>query len=135
AALNGSSSDASSTQTVASVAAALNGSSSAPSTRPVAGSSSSVKSSNVSTAPKALTLSWSAPTDNTDGSPLVDLKGYKIRIGTSSGVYTQTVNLDNAGLDRYVLDNLSAGTYYFAISAYNSAGTESPLSGEITTTL
>ena len=35
----------------------------------------------------------------------------------------------NAGLTAYVLENLPAGTTYFAIAAYNSAGVESSLSG------
>lgn len=87
------------------------------------------------TEPQSLSLTWSAPEDNVDGSPLVDLSGYKIRYGTSSGHYTQTVTLDNAGLNRFVIDNLPAGTYYFTISAYNSAGTESQLSGEVATTI
>jgi len=82
-----------------------------------------------------LTLSWTAPTENADGSPLVDLSGYKIRYGTSPGDYTETVTLSNAGLNRYVVDNLTTGTYYFTISAYNSAGTESQLSGELSTTI
>jgi hypothetical protein len=33
------------------------------------------------------------------------------------------------------LDSLPTGTYYFAITAYNSAGVESNLSGEISATL
>ena len=85
--------------------------------------------------PQSLTLTWTAPDDNSDGSPLVDLSGYKIRYGTSSGHYTQTVTLSNAGLNRYVVDSLPTGTYYFTISAYNSAGTESPLTGEVSTTI
>ena len=72
-------------------------------------------------------LTWTAPSDNADGTPLVDLTGYKIRYGTSSGEYSQTVTLSNASLDRYQVDNLGTGTYYFTISAYNSAGTESQL--------
>jgi len=88
-----------------------------------------------SSEPQALTLSWTAPTENADGSPLVDLSGYKIRYGTSPGDYTETVTLSNAGLNRYVVDNLTTGTYYFTISAYNSAGTESQLSGELSTTI
>jgi hypothetical protein len=85
--------------------------------------------------PQALTLTWTAPEENADGTPLVDLSGYKIRYGTSSGSYNQVVTLNNAGLNRFVVDNLPSGTYYFAITAYNSAGTESQLSGEVSTTL
>jgi hypothetical protein len=45
------------------------------------------------------------------------------------------VAVNNPGLSRYVLDSLPTGTYYFAITAYNSAGVESTLSGEISATL
>jgi len=45
------------------------------------------------------------------------------------------VSISNPSLSRYVLDSLSSGTYYFAITAYNTQGVESPLSGEISTTL
>jgi len=81
----------------------------------------------------SVTLGWQAPTQNNDGTPITDLAGYKIHYGTSSTTYTQTVSLQNAGLTRYVVDNLPSGTYYFAITAYNSKGLESSLSGEIST--
>jgi hypothetical protein len=32
-----------------------------------------------------------------------------------------------------VVQNLPAGKYYFAVTAYNSKGTESALSGEVST--
>ena len=80
-------------------------------------------------------LTWTAPDDNADGTPLVDLTGYKIRYGTSSGNYSQTVTVSNSSLNRFVVDNLGAGTYYFTISAYNHSGTESQLSGEVSTSL
>jgi hypothetical protein len=77
-----------------------------------------------------VTLAWQAPTENTDGSTLTNLQGYKIHYGTKSGTYTQTVTLSNAGLTRYVVENLAPGTYFFAITAVTSAGAESDLSGE-----
>jgi hypothetical protein len=90
---------------------------------PASGSSSSV------------TFNWVAPTENSNGSPLTNLAGYKIHYGTTSEDYTEVVALNNPSLSRYVLDTLPKGTYYFAITAYNSAGVESNLSGEISATL
>jgi Fibronectin type III domain len=87
------------------------------------------------TASSTVSLSWVPPTQNSDGSPITNLAGYKIHYGTSSSDYTATVAVDNAGLTRYVIDNLKSGTYYFAITAYNAQGLESPLSGEITTSV
>src|SRR5262249_33842222 len=86
-------------------------------------------------ASRSITLSWQAPTENTDGSTLTNLQGYKIHYGTQAGQYTSTITLSNAGLTRYVIDNLNAGTYYFAISAISSTGVESDLSGEANKTI
>ncbi|MGH8324624.1 MAG: fibronectin type III domain-containing protein [Steroidobacteraceae bacterium] len=82
-----------------------------------------------------MTLSWEVPTERTDGTTLANLAGYKIHYGTTSQSYTNTVSLSNPGLTAYVVDNLPAGTYYFAISAYDSTGIESPLSGQAVATV
>jgi hypothetical protein len=73
----------------------------------------------------AVTLDWTPPTDNTDGSVLTNLTGYKIFYGTSPGSLTQTINVDNPGLTSYVVQNLSAATWYFSIRSVNSLGAES----------
>jgi hypothetical protein len=78
----------------------------------------------------SVTLTWTAPTQNTDGSPLLDLSGYKIYWGTASGNYQSSVTLNNPGLTTYVVENLTSGTYYFSASAFNSSGVESSLSNE-----
>ncbi len=80
-----------------------------------------------------VTLSWQAPTQNADGSPLVDLKGYKVHYGAASKTYSDTIQVANAGITTYVVQNLEAGKYYFAVTAYNSAGQESSLSPEVST--
>jgi hypothetical protein len=80
-----------------------------------------------------VTLSWEAPTQNADGTTLQDLKGYKVHYGASSKSYSDTIQVSNPGLTTYVVQNLAAGNYYFAVTAYNSAGQESPLSPEIAT--
>lgn len=73
-------------------------------------------------------LSWTPPTRNTDGSTLTNLAGYKIYYGTSSGTLNKTVQISNAGVSSYVIENLSPATYYFAVKAYTAAGVESALS-------
>lgn len=70
-------------------------------------------------------LSWTPPTQNTDGSSVNNLAGYRISYGTSANALTQTVQVANVGVTRYTFDNLSPGTYYFAVRAYTSNGTES----------
>lgn len=83
----------------------------------------------------AATLNWTPPTENTDGTPLTNLAGYDIHYGTESGDYTQSIPVNNPGLATYVVDNLTPGTYYFSVSAVNSAGTESPVSSEVALTV
>lgn len=76
------------------------------------------------------TLSWSPPSENTDGSALVDLAGYKLYFGTEPGTYPNQVTVDNPGLTTYVVDNLVPDTYYFVSTAFNSDGLESSYSNE-----
>jgi hypothetical protein len=85
-------------------------------------------------APPALgmvTLSWQPPTQNADGTPLLDLSGYTIYFGTQSQSYDSEIELDNPGLTTYVVENLVPDTYYFAATAVNSSGMESTFSGEV----
>ena len=70
-------------------------------------------------------LSWIPPTQNTDGTSLSNLAGYRIVYGTSPTAMTQAVQVANVGVTRYTIDNLSPGTYYFSVRAYTSGGTES----------
>jgi hypothetical protein len=72
------------------------------------------------------TLSWTPPTENTDGSPVTDLAGYHILYGTSASAMTTTINVTDVTETSYVVAGLAPGTYYFAVVAYNSAGTDSP---------
>ena len=89
----------------------------------------------VSTGTNVATLSWIPPTENVDGSPLLDLSGYKIYFGTTQGNYTELVNLANPGLTMYVADTLGSGTYYFVITAYDSTGNESVYSNVASKTM
>jgi hypothetical protein len=76
------------------------------------------------------TLSWTPPTTNTDDSALVDLAGYRIKYGTSPGSYPNIIDVTNEGLTTYVVENLSANTYYFVMTAYNVSNVESENSNE-----
>lgn len=82
----------------------------------------------VGTATGSAMLSWTPPTQNTDGSPLNNLAGYKIHWGTTQGNYTNSVVVNTPGLSSYVVDQLTPATWYFALTAINSAGTESTFS-------
>jgi predicted phage tail protein len=87
------------------------------------------------TSSDAVTINWTPPTENVDGTPLTNLSGYNIHYGTASGYYTQTISVSNAGIATYVVDDLTPGKYYFAVGAVNSQGTESPVSSEVSATV
>ncbi|HEY5807629.1 MAG TPA: putative Ig domain-containing protein [Povalibacter sp.] len=81
------------------------------------------------------TLSWVAPTENTDGTALTNLAGYRVLYGTSASALNQTVELANPSLTSYVVDQLAPGTWYFAVKAYTSAGGESAASNVASKTI
>jgi hypothetical protein len=74
------------------------------------------------------TLSWVAPTERTDGTPLTNLAGFKIYWGQEEGKYPNVVTLDNPGLATYVVENLGSGTWYFTTTAFDVDGVESDFS-------
>lgn len=81
------------------------------------------------------TLSWSAPLTRVDGSPLTNLAGYKIEYGRMSGVYDYEIDVDNAGVSAYVVEELVPGEWYFAVAAYDSEGLVSDPSNEAFVTI
>jgi hypothetical protein len=83
------------------------------------------------------TINWTPPTEYTDNSPLTNLSGYKIYYGTSSGNYTDQLTINNPGLTAYTIDNLPGNntTYYFVMTAVDSAGRESNYSNVISRTI
>ena len=87
-----------------------------------AGSSSGSTSTS---GPGTVTLSWIAPTGNTNGTPLTDLAGYHIHYGTSQDNLTKVIDLAGTGTTEYEVAGLAPGTYYFAVTAYTAMGTES----------
>lgn len=77
------------------------------------------------------TLTWSIPTVRTDGSSLNgSLSGFHVYYGQTSGDYANKVTLDNAGMSTFVIDNLSAGRWYFVVTAFDRNGIESNPSEE-----
>jgi hypothetical protein len=82
----------------------------------------------------SVTLNWVAPTTRTDGSALAlsDISGYRLYMGTSANSLSPVVDLDDSSASRHVMDNLETGTYYFAITAFDTAGNESDLSNVVT---
>lgn len=79
-------------------------------------------------------LSWQAPTENVDGSPLTDLDRYRIYYGVSSRSYDQSVEVTSAGASSHSL-TLPSGDYFFAMTAVDADGNESAYSNEVVKTV
>jgi Putative Ig domain len=71
------------------------------------------------------TLYWVPPTQNTNGTPITNLAGYHIYYGTSANALTTTITVEGSSSTTYTITNLSAGTYYFSVVAYNTEGADS----------
>jgi Putative Ig domain len=95
----------------------------------------SITVSAVGSSTGSATLSWVAPTLNTDGSSLADLSGYVISYGTTSKDYTSTITVANPGLTTYVVQDLPPGTYYFSMTTTATDGAHSAASAEASMTI
>ena len=80
----------------------------------------------------AVSLSWTPPTTNGDGSVLTDLAAYKIYYGTENFSFDKELQIDNPGIASFVVENLCPNTYYFSATAINSQGLESDFSNVAT---
>ncbi|MCG3115415.1 MAG: DNRLRE domain-containing protein [Candidatus Manganitrophus sp. SA1] len=68
------------------------------------------------------TLTWNANTE-------ADLAGYRVYFGTASRTYGPSVNVGKA--TSHTLTGLANQTYFFAVTAYDTAGKESAFSVEV----
>ena len=76
-------------------------------------------------------LTWTSPTLNTNGTTVTDLAGYRIYYGSTSTQLNQVVTVAGAAVTEYAFSELAAGTWYFAVTAYNSDDVESGLSAVV----
>jgi hypothetical protein len=83
----------------------------------------------------SVTLSWAAPTENTNGIALTNLAGFDIYYGSGASSLTQKISLNSAGLLTCVVSNLSPGTWYFEIVAVNASGVQSGPSSVVSVTI
>jgi hypothetical protein len=73
------------------------------------------------------TVSWEAPTTNTDGTPVTPLSGYTIYYGNSPSALSHSIPA-SATATSYEITGLAPGTWYFAIAANAKDGTQSAMS-------
>jgi hypothetical protein len=83
----------------------------------------------------SVTLSWTPPTENEDGSQLTDLAAYRIYWSRAGESYGPPATISNPTVTRYVVEGLAPGTYEFVASAVNGLGVESRFSNVITRTV
>src|SRR6266568_2298052 len=76
---------------------------------------------------QSVTLAWNPDTET-------NISNYNLYYGGASGVYTNSANVGNA-TNCTVAGLQSAATYYFAVTADNTSGLESPPSNEISYTV
>ena len=80
----------------------------------------------------SITLAWDTPI-NSDGTPVVNVAGYNVHYGTSSGNYDKKVNTGTQ--TTCTINGLVPGTYYLAVTCYDSSGNESGFSNEASKTV
>lgn len=80
----------------------------------------------------AATLSWVPPARNTDGTTLRNLEGFFVHVGRSATRLDRQIRIGNPTVNRYVVEGLSAGTWYFAVTAFNSNNVQSAMSQVLT---
>ncbi|MCU7844541.1 MAG: fibronectin type III domain-containing protein [Candidatus Thiodiazotropha sp. (ex Monitilora ramsayi)] len=96
------------------------------------GNNSSTTSQNSEASPPVnakdtVNLSWIAPSTRADGTYISpnELAGYKVYMGSSASNMEPLVDLNDDTITQYTVNDLPAGSYYFAVSAYDADGLES----------
>ncbi len=83
-------------------------------------------------------LSWSTPSQYSDGSPLLasDITGYKVYIGSSSRTYTYNHLVSSSATSVRIRElDVPKGFLYIAVTTLDKAGHESDYSSEVTANL
>jgi len=81
------------------------------------------------------TLHWSAPETNEDGTPLTDLRGYRVYYGQQQSNLASRLDIPDAGITSTTVEELPPATWYFSVRAYAADGTESAPSNIVSKTI
>lgn len=80
---------------------------------------------NISAGGGTARLSWDANTGT-------DIAGYRIYLATTSGAYGTPIALTSMNVTTHTVTGLATGTtYFFVVTAFNTDGTESTFSNEV----
>jgi hypothetical protein len=85
------------------------------------------------TATGSFDLTWTAPASRADGTPLAlsEIAGYRVYYGTSAGSYQNHVDITNGTLQSATLTGVPVGTYYVAMTTYDTSGLQSSYSAPV----
>ncbi len=64
-----------------------------------------------------------------------EISGYKVYYGVDSGKYRFVVDVPNGDVTSYVINDVPVGTYYVAMTVYDTSNRESDYSGEVVKTV
>lgn len=78
------------------------------------------------------TLTWTPPTQNTDGSPLTDLLSYRAYWGSAQGNYPFSETFPAPASSRFIGGPLAAGVNYLVLTAIDAGGNQSVYSNVAT---
>ena len=78
----------------------------------------------------SLSLSWTPPATRTDGTTLdlSEIGGYVVYLGTTRDDLQVVVEIGDSATTSYTLDALELGTYFVAVTTYDTAGNASGFS-------
>ena len=88
---------------------------------------------NVNALQASVELSWDIPVEREDGSELslYEINGYVVKYGTNSDSLDSLVNIDGYSDTNILIEELSPGTYYFAIATIDSDGVQGAYSTQL----
>jgi hypothetical protein len=87
-----------------------------------------IKVSAATASTSTATVQWADPTQNTNGTTLMNLAGVHLYYGTSASALSHQITVASTTQTSYTISGLTAGTWYFGATAYNATGVESALS-------
>ncbi len=87
-----------------------------------------IKVSTATASTGSATVHWADPTQNTNGTTLMNLAGVHLHYGTSASALTHEITVASATQTSYTISGLTSGTWYFGATAYNTSGVESAMS-------
>lgn len=70
-------------------------------------------------------VNWTAPTTNTDGSPLTDLASFVVLYGGSASALTQSKPIADPAAASTTVAGLAPGNWFFAVRSVNAVGVQS----------